>query len=157
MSSYTAVVEWEREGAVFSDNRYSRAHRWTFDGGITVLASSSPHVVPVPMSRPDAVDPEEAFVASLSSCHMLTFLWIAARRGFVVERYHDEAVGVLSKDAGGQLAMTSVVLRPRVTFAGDAKPEAQIYEAMHDEAHDQCFLARSVKTDVRCEPVAAGV
>ena len=114
---HTAIVTWEREGAVFSDSRYSRAHRWTFDGGITVVASSSPHVVPVPMSQPEAVDPEEAFVASLSSCHMLTFLWIAARRGFVVEHYHDEAVGVLSRDAGGQLAMTSVVLRPRVTFA----------------------------------------
>ena len=156
MSSYTAVVTWEREGAVFSDNRYSRAHRWTFDGGITVVASSSPHVVPVPMSRPDAVDPEEAFVASLSSCHMLTFLWIAARRGFVVERYHDEAVGVLSKDAAGQLAMTSVVLHPQVTFAGDRTPDTEALEAMHHEAHDQCFIARSVKTDVRCEPVASG-
>ena len=151
MSSYTAVITWEREGAVFSDNRYSRAHRWTFDGGITVMASSSPHVVPVPMSRLEAVDPEEAFVASLSSCHMLTFLWIAARRGFVVERYHDEAVGVLSKDAGGQLAMTSVVLHPRVTFAGDHPPGTEAHEAMHHEAHDQCFIARSVKTDVRCE------
>jgi organic hydroperoxide reductase OsmC/OhrA len=156
MGSYTAVITWEREGAVFSDNRYSRAHRWTFDGGITVVASSSPHVVPVPMSRPDAVDPEEAFVASLSSCHMLTFLWIAARRGFVVERYHDEAVGELSKDAGGQLAMTSVVLRPMVTFAGGRTPGAEAHEAMHHEAHDQCFIARSVKTAVRCQPVAIG-
>ena len=156
MSSYTAVVTWEREGAFFSDNRYSRAHRWTFDGGITVAASSSPHVVPVPMSKPEAVDPEEAFVASLSSCHMLTFLWIAARRGYVIERYRDEAVGVLSKDAGGQLAMTSVALRPRVTFAGDRIPETGTHEAMHHEAHEQCFIARSVKTDVRCEPVAVG-
>jgi organic hydroperoxide reductase OsmC/OhrA len=155
MSSYTAVVIWEREGAVFSDNRYSRAHRWTFDGGITVAASSSPHVVPAPMSRPDAIDPEEAFVASLSSCHMLTFLWIAARRGFIVERYQDEAVGVLSKDAAGQLAMTSVVLRPRVTFAGDMTPDPGTHETMHHEAHDQCFIARSVKTDVRCEPAVA--
>ena len=155
MSSYTAVVTWEREGAVFSDNRYSRAHRWTFDGGITVAASSSPHVVPAPMSRPDAIDPEEAFVASLSSCHMLTFLWIAARRGFIVERYQDEAVGVLSKDAAGQLAMTSVVLRPRVTFAGERTPNAETHDAMHHEAHDQCFIARSVKTDVRCEPAVA--
>jgi organic hydroperoxide reductase OsmC/OhrA len=154
MSSYTAVVTWERAGAVFSDNRYSRAHRWTFDGGVTVPASSSPHVLPAPMSRPDAVDPEEAFVASLSSCHMLTFLWIAARRGYVVERYHDEAVGELSKDGGGQLAMTSVVLRPHVTFAGGA-PDAAAHEAMHHEAHDQCFIARSVKTDVRCEPVTS--
>ena len=156
MSSYTAVITWEREGAVFSDNRYSRAHRWTFDGGLTVAASSSPHVVPAPMSRPDAVDPEEASVASLSSCHMLTFLWIAGRRGFVVERYHDEAVGELSRDAGGGLAMTSVVLRPRVTFAGERMPDAVTHEAMHHEAHEQCFIARSVKTDVRCEPAVAG-
>jgi organic hydroperoxide reductase OsmC/OhrA len=156
MSSYTAVITWEREGAAFSDNRYSRAHRWTFDGGIIVAASSSPHVVPVPMSRPDAIDPEEAFVASLSSCHMLTFLWVAARRGFIVERYHDEAVGVLGKDALGQLAMTSVVLRPRVTFAGDRTPDAPTHEAMHHEAHDQCFIASSVKTDVRCEPIVTG-
>ena len=156
MSSYTAVITWEREGANFSDNRYSRAHRWTFDGGLTVAASSSPHVVPAPMSRPDAVDPEEAFVASLSSCHMLTFLWIAARRGFVVERYHDEAVGELGKDAGGGLAMTSVVLRPRVAFAGERTPDAVTHEAMHHEAHEQCFIARSVKTDVRCEPAVAG-
>jgi organic hydroperoxide reductase OsmC/OhrA len=157
MSSYTAVITWEREGADFSDNRYSRAHRWTFDGGITVAASSSPHVVPPPMSRPDAVDPEEAFVASLSSCHMLTFLWIAGRRGFVVERYQDEAVGVLSKDAGGALAMTSVVLRPRVAFAGERTPDAATHEAMHHEAHEQCFIARSVRTDVRCEPIVARV
>ena len=108
------------------------------------------------MSRPDAVDPEEAFVASLSSCHMLTFLWIAGRRGFVVERYHDEAVGELSRDAGGGLAMTSVVLRPRVTFAGERMPDAVTHEAMHHEAHEQCFIARSVKTDVRCEPAVAG-
>ena len=156
MSSYTAVITWEREGAVFSDNRYSRAHRWTFDGGLTVAASSSPHVVPAPMSRPDAVDPEEAFVASLSSCHMLTFLWIAGRRGFVVVALDDEAVGELSRDAGGGLAMTSVVLRPRVTFAGERMPDAVTHEAMHHEAHEQCFIARSVKTDVRCEPAVAG-
>ena len=113
-----------------------------------MAASSSPHVVPVPMSRADAVDPEEAFVASLSSCHMLTFLWIAARRGFVVEGYHDEAVGVLSKDAGGQLAMTSVVLRPRVTFAGDRTPEAETHEAMHHEAR-RPVLHREVREDRR--------
>ena len=124
MSSYTAIVTWERDGAAFIDNRYSRAHRWTFDGGVTVPASSSPHVVALPMSRADAVDPEEAFVASLSSCHMLTFLWIAGRRGFVVDSYRDEAVGVLGKDAGGKLAMTSVTLHPEVASpaAGFRRP-----------------------------------
>ena len=156
MHRYTATTTWSRDGAPFTDLKYSRAHRWTFDGGVTVPASSSPHVVPLPMSRADAVDPEEAFVASLSSCHMLTFLWIAGRRGFVVERYHDEAVGELSRDAGGGLAMTSVVLRPRVTFAGERMPDAVTHEAMHHEAHEQCFIARSVKTDVRCEPAVAG-
>lgn len=153
MASYTAVVTWERNGATFTDNRFSRAHRWTFDGGITVPASSSPHVVPLPLSRADAVDPEEAFVASLSSCHLLTFIWIAGRRGFVVDTYEDEAVGVLSKNAGGHLAMTVVTLHPKVAFAGDRRPTAEEHAAMHHEAHDQCFIAQSVKTDVRCEPV----
>ena len=157
MSAYTAIVIWERNGAAFTDNRYSRAHRWTFDGGVTVPASSSPHVVPLPMSRADAVDPAEAFVASLSSCHMLTFLWIAGRRGFVVDSYRDEAVGVLSKDAEGTLAMTSVTLRPAVTFAGGRVPTVEEHDAMHHEAHEQCFIAQSVKTPVRCEPVATGV
>jgi organic hydroperoxide reductase OsmC/OhrA len=157
MSSYSAVVTWERDGAPFLDNRYSRAHRWTFDGGVTVPASSSPHVVPVPMSRADAVDPEEAFVASLSSCHMLTFLWIAGRHGFVVDSYHDEAVGVLGKDGDGRLAMTSVALHPVVAFAGDRVPAVEEHEAMHHEAHDQCFIAQSVKTPVRCDPVIRGV
>jgi len=157
MSSYTAIVTWERDGAAFIDNRYSRAHRWTFDGGVTVPASSSPHVVALPMSRADAVDPEEAFVASLSSCHMLTFLWIAGRRGFVVDSYRDEAVGVLNKDADGKLAMTSVTLHPAVAFAGGRVPAIKEHEAMHHEAHDQCFIARSVKTPVRCDPVATAV
>jgi len=156
MSSYTAIVTWERDGAAFIDNRYSRAHRWTFDGGVTVPASSSPHVVALPMSRADAVDPEEAFVASLSSCHMLTFLWIAGRRGFVVDSYRDEAVGVLGKDAGGKLAMTSVTLHPQVAFAGRV-PAIEEHAAMHHEAHEQCFIAQSVKTPVRCDPVATGV
>jgi organic hydroperoxide reductase OsmC/OhrA len=151
MSPYTAIVSWERNGAAFVDNRYSRAHRWAFDGGITVPASSSPHVVPLPMSRADAVDPEEAFVASLSSCHMLTFLWIAGRHGFVVERYRDEAEGLLNKDAAGRLAMTTVTLHPQVTFAGERQPTAEELMTMHHEAHDQCFIARSVKTDVRVE------
>ena len=156
MASYTAVVTWQRDGAAFTDNRYSRAHRWTFDGGVTVPASSSPHVVPAPMSQADAVDPEEAFVASLSSCHMLTFLWIAGRRGFVVDGYRDEAVGILNKDANGKLAMTLVTLHPVVAFAGGQVPTPDEHEAMHHEAHDQCFIAQSVKTPVRCEPVITG-
>jgi organic hydroperoxide reductase OsmC/OhrA len=153
MSEYNVVVDWKRDGAVFSDNRYSRGHRWLFDGGVEVPASSSPHVVPLPMSVAAAVDPEEAFVASLSSCHMLSFLYVAFKHKFVVDSYRDEAVGVLSKDAAGKLAMTRVTLRPDVKFAGDKRPTADEITAMHHEAHEQCFIASSVKTDVRCEPV----
>ncbi len=157
MSEYNAVIEWTRDGAAFTDNRYSRGHRWRFDGGIEVLASSSPAVVPLPMSVAEAVDPEEAFVASLSSCHMLSFLYIAAKRGFVVDDYKDEAVGVLGKDASGGRAMTRVTLHPETRFSGNKRPTANDLDAMHHEAHEMCFIARSVKTDVRCEPVGVPV
>ena len=156
MSDYTTIVTWSRDGAVFTDNRYSRRHRWLFDGGIEVPASSSPTVVPIPMSEPAAVDPEEAFVVSLSSCHMLWFLSIAAKRGFIIDSYRDEAVGVMAKDSSGGLAMTRVTLQPDVRFGGDRQPTADAIAAMHHEAHEACFIARSVKTDVRCEPVGAG-
>lgn len=152
MSQYTAVITWERSGAVFTDNRYSRGHRWRFDGGIEVPASASPHVVPLPLSVAAAVDPEEAFVASLASCHMLWFLSIAAKQGFVVERYRDEAVGVMAKNSEGKLAITQVTLRPTVTFAPDKRPSAAQSKALHHEAHEECFLAASVKAEVRCEP-----
>ena len=152
MGQYKAVIIWERNGAVFTDNRYSRGHRWQFDGGIEVPASSSPHVVPLPLSVAAAVDPEEAFVAALSSCHMLWFLSIAAKRGFLVESYRDEAVGVMAKNAAGKLAMTQVTLRPGVVFGGEERPQSGEVAAMHHEAHEQCFIASSVKTDVRCEP-----
>src|SRR5207247_4781250 len=117
MAEYKSVVLWSRDGAAFTDNRYSRGHRWLFDGGVEVLASSSPHVVPLPMSVAAAVDPEEALVASLSSCHMLTFLYVAAKRGFVIDDYKDEAVGVLAKNAEGRLAITLVTLHPAIRFA----------------------------------------
>jgi organic hydroperoxide reductase OsmC/OhrA len=149
MSEYNTVVEWNRDGAVFTDNRYSRGHRWLFDGGVEVPASSSPSVVPIPLSVPAAVDPEEAFVASLSSCHMLVFLSIAAKRGFVVDSYRDEAVGLLAKDSSGKLAMTRVTLRPQIEFSGDKRPTADELAAMHHESHEGCFIASSVKTDVR--------
>ncbi len=155
MGQYSAVITWDRAGAVFTDNRYSRGHRWEFDGGVSVPASASPHVVPLPRSIAEAVDPEEAFVASLASCHMLTFLSIAAKRGFVVESYRDEAVGVMSPNADGRLAMTEVVLHPQIVFAKDRRPSAAEHEALHHEAHEQCFIANSVRTDVRCESVDA--
>ncbi|MGH7725622.1 MAG: OsmC family protein [Candidatus Eiseniibacteriota bacterium] len=153
MAEYKAVVTWKRDGARFIDNRYSRGHRWQFDGGIEVPASASPHVVPLPMSVAAAVDPEEAFVASLSSCHMLFFLSIAAKRGFVVEAYRDEAVGVLERDASGKMWMARVTLRPEVKFDADSRPSEDVQTAIHHESHDECFIARSVKTDVRCEPI----
>ena len=153
MVQYKSVVIWRRDGAAFIDNRYSRGHRWLFDGGVEVPASASPHLVPPPLSIAAAVDPEEAFVVSLSSCHMLWFLDIAAKRGFLVERYRDEAVGVMAKDLTGKLAITRVTLRPEAHFDSDNRPTKHDVIAMHLEAHEQCFIARSVTTDVTCEPV----
>lgn len=150
------MVSWERAGAEFTDGRYSRGHRWSFDGGAEVPASASPHVVPEPLSIATAVDPEEAFVASLASCHLLWFLSIARERGFVVDDYRDEAVGVLGKGADGRLAMTTLTLRPRVAFGGARAPSVQEHERLHHEAHERCFLASSVKTTVTCEPTLAG-
>ena len=156
MSEYTATVAWSRFDAAFTDNRYSRAHRWMFDGGATIPASASPHIVPVPLSDPMGVDPEEAFVASLSSCHMLWFLSIAADRGFVVDHYEDHAAGTMARDETGRLAMTRVVLRPAVAFGGTRVPGDLELRQMHDEAHHSCFIANSVKTDVVVEPAGNG-
>lgn len=153
MPTYSATILWQRNGAAFTDQRYSRAHLWRFDGGTEVPGSSSPHTVPLPYSNPQAVDPEEAFVAALSSCHMLWFLHIAAMRGFVVERYEDRADGVMAKNAEGKLAMTRVTLRPRAEFAGEKQPDREGIEDLHHAAHEECFIANSVKSEVRCEPV----
>ncbi|KQN69442.1 peroxiredoxin [Duganella sp. Leaf61] len=146
MSSHTAEILWERHDGRFTDNRYSRVHRWGFDGGAVVAASSSPHVVRVPFSDPSCVDPEEAFVASLSSCHMLWFLGFAARDGYLVDRYADAAVGEMAKNAEGREAVTRVTLRPAVTFSGTLVPDDDALERLHHEAHESCFLANSVKT-----------
>jgi organic hydroperoxide reductase OsmC/OhrA len=153
MSAYHATIEWQRGAEDFTDGRYSRAHLWRFDGGAVVAGSSSPHVVPLPMSDASAVDPEEAFVASLASCHMLWFLDIAQRRGYAIDAYVDAADGVMAKNADGKMAMTVVTLRPRVTFGGEKRPTREEVEALHHRAHERCFIASSVKTDVRCEPV----
>ncbi|MEP7340772.1 MAG: OsmC family protein [Acidobacteriota bacterium] len=153
MSEYNVTVHWERGDQLFTDNRYSRGHSWDFDGGVQVPASSSPHVVPLPYSNAAAVDPEEAFVASLSSCHMLCLLSIAAKRGFCIDGYVDDAIGILEKDPSGRLAMTRVTLRPRASFSGIKLPTEAEIQAMHHQAHEECFIASSVKTDVRCEPV----
>ncbi len=153
MSRYTAEVTWSREGGDFLGNRYSRKHLLRFDGGLEIPGSSSPQVVPLPMSDASALDPEEAFVASLSSCHMLWFLSIAAKHRFCVEHYTDTAVGVMEKNADGKVAMTVVTLYPEATFSGSRVPTREELEAMHHEAHEACFIASSVKTEVRCEPM----
>jgi organic hydroperoxide reductase OsmC/OhrA len=150
---YEAKVEWKRDNTNFLDNRYSRKHTWHFDGGVSVVASSSPQVVPVPMSDETAVDPEEAFVASLSSCHMLWFLAIAGKKRFIVDEYVDDAIGFLAKNSNGKLAMTGVTLRPKVTFSGDKRPTTDEQHAMHHQAHDACFIANSVTTDIKIEPI----
>jgi organic hydroperoxide reductase OsmC/OhrA len=156
MSAYTAEVLWQRDGQDFAGNRYSRRHVLRFDGGAEIPGSSSPHVVPLPMSDASAVDPEEMFIASLSSCHMLWFLSLAAKQRFVVDRYLDAATGVMEKNADGRTAMTVVTLRPQVTFGGEREPTREQLDALHHAAHEACFIANSVRTEVRCEPVYAG-
>jgi organic hydroperoxide reductase OsmC/OhrA len=149
---YTAHIEWQRGEEVFVDNRYSRRHLWRFDGGAEVPGSSSALSVPVPMSDPSAVDPEEAFVASISSCHMLWFLGLAAKRKFRVDRYTDDAEGVMEKNAEGRVAITRVTLHPAVAFSGEHHPSPDELAHLHHEAHEKCFIANSVKTDIRIEP-----
>jgi organic hydroperoxide reductase OsmC/OhrA len=153
MSNYQATIQWHRGSDVFTDNRYSRRHEMVFDGGAVWAGSSSPQVVPLPMSDASAVDPEESFVASLSSCHMLWFLDIARRAGWLVNRYRDQAVGVMARNAQGQTAMTLVTLNPEVEFGGHTQPDVVELMRLHHQAHADCFIANSVKTEVRCVPV----
>jgi organic hydroperoxide reductase OsmC/OhrA len=156
MSTYTAEVSWERGDQNFLDNRYSRRHVLRFDGGAQLMGSSSPSVVPLPASDPAGVDPEEAFVAALSACHMLWFLAIAAKRGFIVDRYEDAASGVLERNAERRFAMTRVTLRPKVWFSPATPPTAAELAELHHKAHEECYIANSVKTQVSVEPVPAG-
>ena len=149
MASYVATVEWRADGG-FREGRYSRAHRWAFDGGAVVPASASPHVVPAPMSDPAGVDPEEALVASVSSCHMLWFLHLARDSGLDVVAYRDEALGRMGKDERGRMAMIRIVLRPRIEFAGEA-PDGETLERLHHEAHERCFIANSLRTQIVVE------
>lgn len=149
---YTAETIWERAEQPFTDNRYSRQHRLRFDGGIDVPGSSSPHVIPLPFSIEAAVDPEEAFISALSSCHMLWFLSIAAKRGYRVDHYHDQAFGIMEKNAASKLAITRVTLRPSVQFSGGKLPTSEAISEMHHEAHEECYIANSVKTQIVIEP-----
>jgi organic hydroperoxide reductase OsmC/OhrA len=153
MKTFDASLDWERGTQAFTDQRYSRAHRWTFDGGLSVPASSSPLSVPLPMSDPAAVDPEEALVAAASSCHMLFFLSLAAARGLVVDSYRDRASGYLDRDERGTLSMTRIVLRPRIAFAG-APPDAGLLAQLHHEAHARCYIASSLRGEVVVEAEA---
>lgn len=140
-----ALVSWQRNDATFTDSRYSRAHSWAFDGGAIVQASSSPHLVPLPYSRAENVDPEEAYIAALSSCHMLMFLAIAAKAGHVVDTYSDRAVGTMGKNEKGQLVVDRIVLHPITVWSGVLPTHAELSQ-MHHQAHEQCFLANSVRT-----------
>ncbi|KAF0813598.1 hypothetical protein IGB42_01949 [Andreprevotia sp. IGB-42] len=153
MAQYLAEVIWQRGEQDFLGKRYSRRHLIRFDGGVELAGSSSPHVVPLPMSDASAVDPEEAFVAALASCHMLCFLAIAAKQGFCVDRYQDAAEGTMAKNAGGKWAIDVVTLRPDVLFSGPQRPDRTQIDQMHHAAHEECFIASSVKSEVRCEPV----
>ena len=153
MATYTACVDWRCEGDEFLSNTYSRGHTIAFDSGVVLPASSSPHIVPTPMSDESAVDPEEMFVASLSSCHMLWFLTMAMKRKFVVAHYTDTAEGVMEKNVHGKLVMSTVTLRPKVEFIGAKIPTRDDINALHHRAHDECFIANSVTSDVRCEPM----
>ncbi|MCG6231461.1 OsmC family protein [Vibrio furnissii] len=154
MSQYGATVKWQRQPSeVFHDNQYSRGHEWQFDGGVTVPASASPHIVPLPLSVAANVDPEEAMIAALSSCHMLVFLSIAAKKRYVVESYEDQAIGTLAPNQEGKTALTQVVLRPKVIFSGEKQPSVAMLEKMHHQSHENCFIANSVKTEVTTQIV----
>lgn len=148
MSEHKANIIWKRETADFAYQTYNRDHDWQFDSGTTIRASANPAY----LGSESCVDPEEAFVASLASCHMLTFLAVAARGRYVLDAYEDDAVGVLGKDATGKPAMTQVTLRPLVRFSGDKLPTAEELQKLHDQAHQACFIASSVKTQIVIEP-----
>lgn len=151
MHSHEAQISWQRDTGDFVKGRYSRAHTWQFDGGLSVPASPSPSIVPAPYSDATAVDPEEALVAAAASCHMLTFLWVASEHGYVVDSYLDRAVGILEKNAQGRLAITRITLKPQIVFSGSAQPTPEILDTLHDAAHAECFIANSVNCAIVVE------
>ena len=149
MSEHQAHIQWKRQANErFTDLKFSRAHTWQFDGGVAVPASSAPTAVPLPYSKPENVDPEEAFVAAISSCHMLTFIWLAAKDKFVVDSYDDTAVGHLARNDKGKMAVNLVRLDPKVVFSGEKVPTEADIERLHHGAHEQCFIANSVNTEI---------
>jgi organic hydroperoxide reductase OsmC/OhrA len=149
MSEYFADIVWYRSaGEAFVDSRYSRAHEWRFDGGVVVPASSAVASVPLPYSRSENVDPEEALVAAASSCHMLSFLYVAARSRFVVDAYEDRALGTIKTDERGRQSIARIVLHPKIRFSGPRTPDAAQVERMHLEAHEQCYIANSLRSEI---------
>lgn len=151
MNKYIATVEWKlSEGEAFTENKYSRDHTWKFDGGLEVPATASPHFVPAPYVTERNVDPEEAFVASLSSCHMLFVLALAGKDKWVVESYSDQAFGIIGKNSEGKIAVTTVTLQPKIVFQGEA-PSAEKINELHHAAHERCFIANSVKCEIQIE------
>jgi organic hydroperoxide reductase OsmC/OhrA len=149
MGEYKATIRWKQSEGNFREGKYSREHTWSFDGGVTVPASSSPQVVRVPYSNPACVDPEEAFVASIACCHMLTFLYLAQQRGFDIASYEDEAVGVMTKNEQRVSWISSVVLSPRIEYRGERRPSREELDKLHADSHHECFISNSVKTDIR--------
>jgi organic hydroperoxide reductase OsmC/OhrA len=146
--TYAAIVRWQRNGAKFTDNKYSRGHEWVFDEGVVIPASSAPSSVPLPMSRADAVDPEEALVAATSSCHMLFFLAFATKGGFIIDSYTDNAVGVMTRNEAGKLYISAITLNPAITWSGEKLPTEADIAHMHKRSHDECYIAHSIKATV---------
>jgi organic hydroperoxide reductase OsmC/OhrA len=148
MSEHKATIKWQRSSPDFLKGKYSREHTWMFDGGVTVPASASPSVVPVPFSNPAHVDPEEAYVASISSCHLLTYLYLASKQGFQIDSYEDEAIGVMARNEKGVPWVSLVTLKPKIVYSGENFPSPADEEQLHHLAHEQCFIANSIKTEV---------
>ncbi len=159
MTQHLATIAWSLPATASPDDfkrgKYSREHTWTFDGGQTIPASPSPAVVPKPWSNPAHVDPEEAFVASVASCHMLTYLWVASKQGFHITAYTDAAVGTMTKNEKGVMWLSQITLHPKITYTGDNRPTPEQETNLHHQAHDQCFIANSVKTEITVAPPTA--
>ncbi|PKD44150.1 OsmC family protein [Rhodohalobacter barkolensis] len=152
MSNYIATIRWNRNGAAFSDQKYQRLHTWSFENGMTMNAAASPNIVPETCTDSSVIDPEEAFTASVASCHMLWFLSIAAGRGYIVNQYSDPAEGVLEKNSEGKMAMTKVIIRPTVAFDSENAPDENDFIKMHQVAHSKCFIANSIKSEIEIIP-----
>ncbi len=147
-SQHKADVAWVRGDQLFANGQYSRVHSWKFDGGAEVLAAASPHVVRIPYTDPAGVDPEEAFLAAIGSCHMLWFLALASKAGFCVDSYTDSVVGTMEKNSEGKIAITNVLLNPQIAFSGSRSPSADEIDHLHHKAHEECFIANSVRCEI---------